>query len=952
MSVFIRSGASIVALVAVASLAPVPTGILSPGGTVRDALAQTARGKVAGKILAKDTGEPLPYADVLLMPTDPAGKRSGAMSNADGTFTVEAEPGTYTLQIRSISYRTKQVTGVTVVAGKLDQFNVQLDPDAIAQDEVVVEARALTNTEGAMLNARRKATSVGDAVSAEQVKKSADRDVADVLKRVTGASVVDNKYVYVRGLGERYSSTSIDGVRVTSPEPGKRVVPLDLIPANLLENVVVQKTYTADRPGEFGGGDVQVRTKAFPGQRIFGFTLAQGWSEGTTFKSGFQTYGGTSGDALGFGSASRRLPSLVESWAAERKAQVSFDPTRGFRPDSVEMMGASYANVWSPHGVTPGPNGAAQLNFGDQVKVFGDALGVVGSLSWGKTSSYGEEIQRFYESNAEQEVSADYAVKKYSENVLFGGTGGLAYRLGPSHALDVRGTYSNSAEDEVRQYSGYFRSQDADYLSTRLRYVQRQIRSGSVGGEHDFPSVAKSKLTWRGSLSSSERSEPDRREYYYAARRDFEGNPAADLTFTGGGREFGELEENGVGFDAKVSLPVGVRWLADARVDFGAQYQDRDRVSTYRRFGFSTNSSYGTATPPESIYAAGQWGNPNAGAQFTEGTFPEDSYEASQVVRAGFISGDLGITRRLRAIVGVRYEDGDQDVRTYDYFTNQTAIDGVTGLPAEAHLQNEDFLPSINLIYQMSDRSNLRVAAARTLSRPDIRELNPGTTLDFLGGFRFRGNPDLVRASILNYDLRAELFPSVNEVLAASLFYKDFTDPIEHAILPSDQPLISPINSEQGRNLGIELESRVNLTRLTKALNGFTLNLNASIIDSKIELGQGVGSREHPLQGQSDYLVNLGLGYGAANGQWDGTMLVNRVGRRLANLGFPPNGDIYDEPTTTVDLALNYRPWEMWRLKLAGANLFDANYVSLQNGKTWRFAKPGRTVSLSLAFGS
>ncbi len=927
-------------------------GILAAGIGVLDAAAQTSRGKVSGKVLAKDSGEPLPYADVLLMPVDPTGKRSGAMSNADGTFTIEAEPGAYTLQIRSISYRTKQVTGVTVVAGQVDRFDVQLDPDAIAQEEVVVEARALTNTEGAMLNARRKATSVGDAVSAEQVRKSADRDVADVLKRVTGTSVVDNKYVYVRGLGERYSSTSIDGVRVTSPEPGKRVVPLDLVPANLLENVVVQKTYTADRPGEFGGGDVQVRTKAFPGRRTLGFTVSQGWSEGTTFKKGFQTYDGTSGDTFGYGTGSRGLPSLVEQWAAERKAQPSFDPTQGFRRDSVEVMGSSFANVWSPHGVTPGPNGAAQLSFGDELKVFGDALGVVGSLSWSKSNSYGEEIQRFYENNAEQEVSADYAVKKYTESVLFGGTGGVAYRLGPSHALDVRGTYSNSAEDEVRQYSGFFSSQNADYLSTRLRYVQRQIRSGSLGGVHDFPSVARAKLTWRGSLSSSERSEPDRREYYYVARRDDEGNPAPDLTFTGGGREFGELEENGTGFDAKVSLPVSVSWLTDAKVDFGVQYQDRERVSTYRRFGFSTLSSYGTATPPESIYAAGQWGNPVAGAQLNEYTFPEDSYEANQVVRAAFASGDLGITRRLRAIVGLRYEDGVQGVRTYDYFTNQTVVDGATGAPAEAHLENVDFLPSLNLIYQVSDRSNLRLAAARTLSRPDIRELNPGTTQDFLGGFRFRGNPALVRATILNYDVRAEHFPSANEVVAASLFYKDFTDPIEHAILPSDQPLISPINSEQGRNVGVELEGRFNLMRVSPALAGFTFNLNASVIDSKIELAQGVGSREHPLQGQSDYLVNLGLGYGAPNGRWDGTMLINRVGRRLANLGFPPNGDIYDEPTTTVDLALNYRPWEQWRFKLAGANLFDANYVSLQNGKIWRFAKPGRTVSLSLAFGS
>ncbi len=917
------------------------------------AQAQSARGKLTGKVLAKETGEVLAFADVLLTPVDPAGKRTGTQTNADGTFTLEAEPGAYMLQVRSISYKTKQVTGVTVVAGKLDRLDVALDSDVLKQDEVVVEARALTSTEGAQLNARRKSASVGDAVSAEQVRRSPDRDVADVLKRVIGASVVDNKYVYVRGLGERYSSTSIDGVRVTSPEPGKRVVPLDLIPANLLDNVVVQKTYTADRPGEFGGGDVQVQTRAFPGQRVYGFSFSQGWSEGTTFGNRFLTYEGARGDAWGFGSGGRDLPGAVTAWAAHRKATLAgIEPASGFRGDSVETMGASFRNVWSPRRATPGPNGSAQLNFGDELKLLERALGVVGSVSWSRNRSFSNEVQNFYENTAEQELAASYDVRKSTESVLFGGTGGLSYRLAPAHVMHLRGTYSNSADDEVRQYNGYFKSQNQDYLNTRLRYVQRQIRSGSLAAEHDFPSLAKAKLTWRASLSSSERSEPDRREYTYGARRDEDDQPAPDLAFFGGGREFGRLDEDGKGLDLKVGLPLGSGRWASSKVELGGSVQDRDRLSTYRRFGFFTSSSYGSATPPESIYAPGQWGNPSSGPQLNEGTLPEDSYEASQRTWAGFVSGDVALTRRLRAIAGVRLEEGTQDVRTFDIFTGRTAIDGITGREARADLANTDLLPSLNLIWQASERANLRLAAARTLSRPDIRELNPGTTFDFIGGFRFRGNPDLERATIWNYDLRAELFPSVNEVLAVSLFYKDFTDPIEYAILPSDQPLLAPINSETGRNVGIEVETRVDLARATRRLAGLSLNLNASVISSEVELGSGVGTRKHPLQGQSDYLVNLGLNYGARGGRWDGSLLVNRVGRRLINLGYPPIGDIYDEPSTSVDAAFNWRAFERWRVKLAGSNLFDASYVSRQNEKLWRFSKPGRTVSLAVAFGS
>ena len=933
-------------LAVVAMLAGAP-----PGFVVTAAVAQAARGKVSGRVLARENGEPLGFADVSLRPVDPAGHLAGVQANADGTFELTADAGAYTLQVRSLGHRTKQVTGVTVVAGGLERLDVQLDAEVLSQEEVVVEARALTNTDGAQLNARRKAASVGDAVSAEQVKRSPDRDVADVLKRVTGASVVDNKYVYVRGLGERYSSTSIDGVRVTSPEPAKRVVPLDLIPANLLDNVLVQKTYTADRPGEFGGGDVQVQTKAFPGQRVLGLSFSQGWSENTTFKSNFQTYGGTDGDAFGFGSGSRGLPGLVESWAAERKAQRSFDPHTGFRPDSLEIMGAAFKNVWSPRSRTAAPNGAAQLNFGDEWKLLDRALGLVGSLSWSRGQSYAGETQRFYENGVDQDTAATYQVRKWTESVLFGGTGGVSYRISPAHTAHVRGTYSNSADDEVRVYNGFFKSQGTDYLSTRLRYVQRQIRSGSAGAEHDFPSMGNARLTWQASLSSSERAEPDRREYLYGAQRDGDNNPRP-LSFSGAGREYGQLDEHGHGLDAKISIPLGRGRWASSKVEVGASLQKRDRLSTYRRFGFVNAGSYPVSTPPESLFGAGQWGNPSLGAQFNEGTLPEDSYEAGQTVKAAYFSGDLGLTRRIRAIAGLRIEDSRQTVRTFDFFTRATVTDPVSGDLALAELADTDLLPSLNLVYQLDDRTNLRGAVSRTLSRPDIRELNPGTTSDFIGGFRFRGNPDLVRASIWNYDLRAERFPSVNEVLAVSLFRKEFTDPIEYAILPSDQPLLSPINSTTGRNTGVELEARIDLSRATRRLAGVTVNLNTSLISSRVELDSGVGSRSHPLQGQSDVLVNLGLGYGPRGGRWDGTLLVGYVGRRMINLGYPPNGDIFDRPSTTVDVALNWRPLERWRVKLSGANLFTANHVTVQNDKIYRFAKPGRTVSLAIALGS
>jgi len=246
-------------------------GHVSPAGA-------TAGAKIQGKIVGADTGEPVGFAEVVLLPQDSTLHPVGGLTNSDGTYLLEAPPGRYALKLRALSYTQKRIDGIVLEAGKLLPYSTALTSEAIKNDkfEIVVDARAVQNNEASMLSARRKAVAVGDAVSAEQVRKSPDKDAAEVLRRVTGLSVADGKYVFVRGLGERYSSTEVDGVRIASPEQNKRVVPLDLLPASLLEDIVVQKTYTADRPGEFGGGDVQVHTKDFPGRRTWQFSTSQG----------------------------------------------------------------------------------------------------------------------------------------------------------------------------------------------------------------------------------------------------------------------------------------------------------------------------------------------------------------------------------------------------------------------------------------------------------------------------------------------------------------------------------------------------------------------------------------------------------------------------------------------------------------------------------------------------
>src|SRR4029077_15083050 len=287
-----------------------------------------ASGRVQGKVIASESGEPVGFADLLLIPADTTMKRVGVLSNADGTFLLVAPAGRYSLQIRAMSYGRKLISDVVVEEGQLLPLSVTLTPEAIQQQEVLVEATAKQNTDAALLAQRRKAATVGDAVSAEQMRRAPDKNASDVLRRVTGLSVSDNKYVYVRGMGERYNSTEVDGVRVVSPEANKRVVPMDLFPAALLDNIVVQKAWSADRSGEFSGGDVQVHLKDFPGKRAWSVMAAQGSTSGTTFGN-MLSYSSSSADVWGFGANSRGIPDIVGQIAGDKPLTLG-QPPNGF----------------------------------------------------------------------------------------------------------------------------------------------------------------------------------------------------------------------------------------------------------------------------------------------------------------------------------------------------------------------------------------------------------------------------------------------------------------------------------------------------------------------------------------------------------------------------------------------------------------------------------------------
>jgi hypothetical protein len=899
------------------------------------------RGKVTGKVTSSEQGEALGFADVRL--TRPDGPPVGMLTNDAGEFTFEVPVGVYTLAVRMLSYATRVVERVEVKAGEVTRVNVVLSPEAIQQKEVVVEEKASRTTEASLLNQQRRAASMGDAVGKEQISKTADSDAGEVLTRVTGLTVVGGKYVYVRGLGERYSATSLNGVRISSPEPNKRVVPLDLFPADLLDNVVVQKTYTPDQPGDFSGGVVQVNTRDFPGMRVFTQNISTSVNTVSTFKA-FRTYPGGNLDWLGFDDGVRGMPSLVLDRASSVPITRKTVTKGGFTPQELEGIGESFSNNYSQTTRDAPPSLSYSQTYGDRYRVFGRELGLLGSLSYSRA---------LLNTDAEQAAGYEpdlttryrYDVERSTASTLWGLVGNASLRWSQNHTYSVRGMYDRSADDETRFFEGYLNTRGLNTRSYRQLYVERGLAGGTLAGDHRFPGLRQLGVDWKLNVSQATRNEPDRRELNY------EQNPSTGAwTLVGGGtgalRSYSDMYDQEAGGELNARVPL--RWVGQAEsfVRGGGVVQRKERESFYRRFSFrargaAANNFFG----PDSILAP-----PNIGPtmmEVQEDTRNEDSYDATQKLDAGFLLADLQLPGRVRLVAGARVEHMRQEVLTRQLFTHE--------LVARADLDNTDWLPSANLTYGFSEIGNVRLAASRTVSRPDLRELSPQVMTDYVGGYQFRGNPNLRRSSIANYDLRIEVYPGLGELLALSQFVKVIDDPIERTLIGnSSDPVIEPQNSERCRNVGAEFEARLGLARITPRLQGLAVSANLTLVHSSVTLPANTVNtvRRRPLEGQSPYAANLGLFFTTPSGANQGSLLWNTFGKRLSESGAYVLPDIYEQPRHSLDMTWASRLPGAMRLKMSAKNLLDSEIRFEQTGLVTHTYRTGRGFSVGVSYGS
>lgn len=896
-----------------------------------------SRGEIAGKIIDSVTGDEIIGANILI-----EGTNIGAATDLEGRFKItNVEPGSYNLLISYISYAKTELRGVQIESGKTTNIEATLIPEAISVDEIVVIDRMDLSYESALLNQKKKSTNISDGISAEQIKRSPDATTGDALKRVTGVTLIDNKFIFVRGTSERYSNAQLNNTSLASSEPEKKSFAFDLLPSNLLENTVILKSFTPDLAGDFAGGTVQVNTIDFPDKLKLNVSYGTSYTSNSSLKS-FNTYSGGGNDFWGVDDGSRKIPSSFPT-------NVN---NAGLDREEINSLAREFNNVWQTTSRKAPLNNNFSISFGDGASLLGQNFGFITALSF-RNSFKTENIERNeFESSGEPRF--EYSGTQSTYSTLWGGLFNFSYKVSDLHKISIKNTYSHSSDDETSVLTGaQYSDAGKDQIQSALRYVEREVYSGQLVGEHAFPIINNMKFEWKAFTSYSRRDEPDYRRIMYA--RDIGSNDpfAANLGFQpnlkNGGRFFSHLTDRTKGAAVDFTLPV-----SSLKFKYGALYEEKKRSFDSRLISVIINASGNGFTdfnllylPLDKIFEPENFKrNGFSIGEYQNGT---NTYKAGQEMFASYLMGEVPFSlfnQDFIFIAGARLENSTQTINSLD-------LSGL--LPIYNELKKADILPSVNLIYKLNEQTNVRLAYSQTVNRPELRELAPFSYFDFATQTSQTGNPGLQRALIRNYDFRYEIYPSVGELLSISTFYKNFSNAIEKVVvagvaLGSERTFL---NSDKATIYGFELEGRLSLRHIGSSLENFSVNGNYSWIKSNVEVKGSettIARDNRPLQGQSPYVINLGILFIEPSFGTSVNLLYNRIGERIIEVSTAYEEDIIEEPRDVVDLVITQPLFTNFELKFAIRDILSEEQVFRQGDKKSRINSRESNISLGFSF--
>ncbi|HEY7905438.1 MAG TPA: TonB-dependent receptor, partial [Wenzhouxiangella sp.] len=823
--------------------------------------------------------------------------------------------------------------------------------------EFVVLVPFIQGSISAVLDERLRSASVSEVLGSEQMSRAGDSDAGSALARVTGLTLVGGEFIFVRGLGERYSATLLNRASVPSPDPSRKVVPMSLFPTGVIESIRVQKSYSADMPGEFGGGSVDIRTNSIPDENFFNLSLSGGFLQGTTGKTGL-TYQGGSNDWLGRDDGTRALPGIVADAVAGDVPLIEatiFNPV-GFTGEELEAFGDAFPVIYDIQEKDNQPNHGLTLEGGMKGQ-WGDwSAGFLSALSWSQSWANREEIRRqFNIGDGELRLRDEFDLTRTEHKVEGSAflTAGLNFQ--DNHEISWTSMLLRQTLDDVRSQVGFDQDTGGIVDTTFLEYEERDLLAHQIEGRHTFPILSDFTLRWDASDARARRIAPDTRIYLFEEDRRSPTGLVFSRRTDNNFRNYADLIDEVIEYGADVELPLSfgpTDWTFSA----GWRKLDRDRNSDLRRFKFDGIQrfpldvrfldSLEAIINPDNI-------NPD-GLVIRESTRATDNSFALLDIEAAYGMVDLLLWERLRLTGGVRMEDWSQSAVTFDLFNPD-------GQPITANLGDKDWLPSASATFYLTERQQIIASYGETLIRPDLRELSPAEFTDPVLDAPVLGNPALVPSSIIHYDLRYDFSPTPTELVSVGIFYKEITDPIELIILPSEALLVTFANAEGAENYGVEFELRKTLGFLNRwafanpLWDRLTLAGNASWIESSIDIAdqeQGVlTSNSRALQGQSPYVINAQLSYLHTEGGPEATVLYNVAGKRISEVGVLGQPDKYAQPFGQLDFTLTWPLGERAKFKFKAQNLLDSTFKITQGDEVTQIYQKGRQFSVGLDIG-
>jgi TonB-dependent receptor len=907
-------------------------------------LSQAQTGKISGKIVDAKTGETLPGATVLI-----EGTTKGASSDFDGNYVLGGlQAGKYTIIASYITYDNKKFIDVIVKANDITDFNITLDQSSSQTlGEVVVQAEMNKENINTLFVMQKNNASVSDGISSESIKKTPDRSTSDVIKRISGATIQDNKFAIIRGMSDRYNAAFINGAPLPSSESDKKAFSFDMFPANILDNIIILKTATPDMTGEFSGGVININTKSIPEKNSQSISIGGGYNSQTTFKD-FTTYKGGKTDWLGIDDGTRAMPGKYPNPAFTTNKNQQIEDAKLFNYD------------WTLKSTKALPNMNFQYTMANVGKVFKREIGSVFALTYNSNNNTTYTTRRtFDETGSDFPVikTSDYKDTTFSKTILASAIWNLSFKIHPNHQIGFKNLYSVNTEDRVitRKGAAIIESPTTWERSSVRWFTQNNIYSGQLNGDHYIEKI-KLKMKWIAGYSDIQRELPNLRKISRTKTTENEDDPTPySVTFgtqgtspsSAGSMLFQKTNETmkNVRYDISRVFTLG---KSKHELQIGGSHIFRERTFTARLLGYNSYR-FGSSTivpnqqilslddahlfDSENIGILNVPGRNKGGLLVMESTTPSDKYQASAMLHAGYLMADSRFfDNKLRFIYGARVESYRQKISTI-----------INGNPGTSDSTVIDILPSINCIYGLTDKINIRLAYFKTVARPEFRELAAYTFLDFATNFRMTGNPNLKRSKIDNYDIRAEWFPSAGQIVSISGFYKKINNAIEQVIDLSSANAITFANSSLAQNIGAELEYRFKLSTLfnadsSKFLSNTTLFSNFAYIKSKVDNTNTNGGEIRPLQGQSPYIINAGFQYLDTEKNWGVSISYNWIGRRIVFVGSPKSEpSIWENPRHVLDLQISKTFKKKFELKINLRDMIAQHQITYQdingNGK-------------------